>query len=343
MLLTVSVAAEVLSPAPFARHIEKFNAMEPETVVNLVPNAQAWGWLKQNVPYFECADPAVEEIYWFRWWALRKHLRLDPATGRHVFTEFITRARPVSSGLGHHLMEGRWLREQRWHDDYVLYWLRGKDGRPQDHLHKFSQWLDHALWSRWLVTQDTATLTGLLDDLVAEYRRWEAEQGRPDGLFWQFDVRDAMEESISGGRKVKNVRPTISVYMYGNATALAAVARLAGREELAKEFDAKAAHLRRLVQDTLWNRELGFFGSVTEQLEPISVRPAAVSRWRGNRSPTKKVSRRHGGSRPRSGVTRSFAVTAPVRANGTARCGRTPPRKRSRRWETCCATTGRTR
>jgi hypothetical protein len=274
MLLAVSVAGEVLSPAPFARHIEKFNTMEPETVVNLVPNAQAWEWLQQNVPRFECPDPAVEEIYWFRWWALRKHLRLDPATGRHVFTEFITRARPVSSGLGHHLMEGRWLRDQRWHDDYVLYWLRGKDGRPQDHLHKFSQWLDHALWSRWLVTQDTATLTGLLDDLVAEYRRWETEQGRPDGLFWQFDVRDAMEESISGGRKVKNVRPTISVYMYGNATALAAIARLAGREELAREFDARAAHLRRLVQDTLWNPELEFFGSVTEQLEPIAVREA---------------------------------------------------------------------
>jgi hypothetical protein len=107
---------------------------------------------------------------------------------------------------------------------------------------------------------------------VADYRSWEKEQQRPDGLFWQADVRDAMEESISGGRRVKNIRPTISSYMYGNATAVAAIARLAGRAELAAEFDAKAAQLRRLVQATLWNKELGFFGSVTEQLEPIAVR-----------------------------------------------------------------------
>lgn len=267
-LTATAGAAEEVS----AKYVAKFNAMEPETVVNAVPNAAAAEWLAKNVPSFECVDPKVEEIYWFRWWALRKHLRRDEASGKWVFTEFITRTKPVSSALGHHLMEGRWLRDPAYFDEYVLYWLRGNQGAPQAHLHKFSQWVQHALWSRWLVTQDTATLTGLLDDLVAEYRRWEQEQIRPDGLFWQADVRDAMEESISGGRKVRNVRPTISVYMFGNATALAAIARLAGREELAKEFDTKAAGLRPLIEKTLWNKELGFFGSVNEQLEPIAVR-----------------------------------------------------------------------
>lgn len=263
----------LLSTATLERHVGKFNAMEPEAVVNHVPNAAAAAWLAANVPRFECSDAAVEEVYWFRWWALRKQLRHDPGSGRYVFGEFINRARPVSSALGHHLMEGRWLRDPGYHNDYVLYWLRGGNGGgPQEHFHRFSQWAHHALWSRWLVTQDTATLTGLLDELVADYRRWETEQGRPDGLFWQYDVRDAMEESISGGRRVQNVRPTISVYMFGNATALAAVARLAGRAELAEEFAAKAAHLRPLVQKTLWNPELKFFGSVTEQLAPIAVR-----------------------------------------------------------------------
>lgn len=266
-----SVAAED-GRALIERHVEKFNTMEPETVVHLVPNAEAAEWLAKNAPRFECSDAEVTEIYWFRWWALRKHLRKDAASGRLVFTEFVTRPKPVSSALGHHLMEGRWLRDQAAYDDYVLYWLRGNEGAPQAHLHKYSQWLAHALWQRSLVTGDRAGVAALLDELVADYRRWETERGRPDGLFWQADVWDAMEESISGGRKVKNVRPTISVYMYGNAVAIAAIARDAGREELAKEFEAKAAHLRRLAADTLWNKELGFFGSVTEQLEPIAVR-----------------------------------------------------------------------
>lgn len=272
LLSATGKTPSILPPELGARHVAFFNAMEPEGVVNHVPNAAAAAWLGANVPAFECSDAGVEETYWFRWWALRKQLRKDPDSGRFVFGEFITRARPVSSALGHHLMEGRWLHDQTFHDDYLLYWLRGKGGQPQDHLHRFSQWLQHALWSRWLVTQNTATLVGLLDDLVSDYRRWETTQMRPDGLFWQYDVRDAMEESISGGRKVQNVRPTISVYMYGNATALADIARLAGRAELATEFDAKAAHLRRLVQATLWNPALGFFGAVNDQLQPIVVR-----------------------------------------------------------------------
>ncbi|RXK53904.1 glycoside hydrolase [Oleiharenicola lentus] len=271
---TAADQTPLVSAAAFAPHIAKFNTMEPETVVNAVPNAEAQAWLEANVPRFACPDAQLEETYWFRWWALRKHLRRDAGTGRWVFTEFITRERPVSSALGHHLMEGRWLRNQAWHDDYVRFWLRGKDGQPEERFHRYSQWLHHALWSRWLVTQDTATLTGLLDELVADYRRWETERMRPDGLFWQADVWDAMEESISGGRKVKNVRPTISVYMFGNATALAEIARRAGRTELAEEFAAKAAHLRSLAQKTLWNPELQFFGSVTEELQPIAVREA---------------------------------------------------------------------
>lgn len=269
-----AVHAGVLASESFVRHIEHFNAMEDETVVNEVANSGAWAWmLEAGVPLFECADPQVEEIYWYRWWALRKHLRRDPASGRFAFTEFITKPRFVSSALGHQLMDGRWLANQRWHDDTVLYWLRGKEGgQRQDHLHKYSQWLQFALWQRWLVTQDTPALVGVLDDLVADYRAWETERMRPDGLFWQHDVWDAMEESISGGRKVKNVRPTISAYMYGNARALAAIARVAQREELAREFDAKADHLRVAVHKALWNEELVFFGSVTEELTPIVVR-----------------------------------------------------------------------
>lgn len=258
----------------FAALVAEFNAMEDEPVVNLVPNAEAWRWLETRVPRFECADPEVERVYWYRWWALRKHLRKDPGSGRQVLTEFITKPRPISSALGHHLMEGRWLKDQTPYDDYVLYWLRGKDGARQDHLHKYSQWFAYALWQRWLVTQDTEGWKRLLDDLVADYRAWEGERMRPDGLFWQHDVWDAMEESISGGRKVRNVRPTISAYMYGNAMALAKLAELSGRSELAREFNDRATLLRSRLQAVLWDESLVFFGSVTEDLKRIPVREA---------------------------------------------------------------------
>ena len=220
---TAADKTPLVPAALFAPHIAKFNTMEPETVVNAVPNAEAQTWLEANVPRFACPDPQLEETYWFRWWALRKHLRRDEGTGRWVFTEFITRARPVSSALGHDLMEGRWLREQLWHDDYVLFWLRGgKDGQPEERFHRYSQWMHHALWSRWLVTQDTATLTGLLDELVADYRRWETERVRPDGLFWQADVWDAIHLEVYG------VAPETRDWTVGTHVAAAVQQRVKG-------------------------------------------------------------------------------------------------------------------
>ena len=270
--MSAAAAPVVLEPASFARHAAHFAATDEETVVNLIPDAEAWDWMQDRVPLFTCSDADVEEIYWYRWWSLRKHLKRDEVSGQRVFTEFITKPQPVSSALGHELMEGRWLRDQSPFDETVLYWLRGHEGGPQPHLHKYSQWLQYALWQRWMVTGDTASLLALTDELLADYERWVASNGRADGLFWQADVWDAMEESLSGGRRVKNVRPTISVYMAGNLSALAEITRMAGRDTLAAQLRSQADALRAQVVQTLWDEERQFFTSLTEQLERIPVR-----------------------------------------------------------------------
>jgi hypothetical protein len=265
----VSAAPAVLDPALVTRHVGFFNAMEDEPVVNAVPNGEAAAWLQANIPLFASPDADFDEIYYFRWWAMRKHLRIAPDGSPalqgwkgYVFTEFINRAQPVSSALGHHLMEGRWLHDSRLHDDYVRYWLRGDGGRPFLHRHSFgnySSWLQFALYERYLVNRDEGFLRSVLEELVADYRTWEKEKQLASGLFWQFDVRDAMEESISGSRTAKNVRPPLNSYMFGNARALAAIARLVGRPDLAAEFEGKAVALRRLAQETLWHPEARFF------------------------------------------------------------------------------------
>ncbi len=262
---------KVLRAGEFAPLVERFNTMENENRANLVPNAEAWDWLRTRIPLFECSDKTVTELWYYRWWALRKHLRKDPS-GHLVYTEFLTKPRPVSSALGHHLMEGRWLRDQSSYDSYVDYWLHGEKGGPQPHLHKYSSWLSWALWQRSLVTGDKAGMIRLLDDLAADYRAWDAKHLRPDGMYWQNDVWDAMEESISGSRRERHVRPTINSYMFGNATALAEIARQAGRPELVKEFSEKASTLRRLVQEQLWDPEARFFKVRTEQGRLADVR-----------------------------------------------------------------------
>ena len=133
----------VLQAPDFAHHVEYFNTMEPEGVVNLIPNDAAWDWMQAQVPLFECPDPVVEQIYYFRWWALRKHLK--QVGDYYAYTEFIeldTKApfippeRTIASALGHHFMETRWLRDQTRDDSYLDYWMQGDSGEPQYHFHQ---------------------------------------------------------------------------------------------------------------------------------------------------------------------------------------------------------------
>ena len=224
-------------------------------MTNTVANADSRDWLQKEIPFFECPDRSVEEMYYFRWWAFRKHLERTPQG--YEISEFLTRPAPGSSALGHQIDEGRWLHDQDYLDDYVRFWLGKEQSRQQ--LHKYSNWLAAALYERYLVTGDRQFLISLLDALTGDYRQWEQEHLTPGGLFWQYDVRDGMEESISGSRKNKNLRPTLNSYMFANARAISEIARLAGNQSVAGEFAAKAVKLRNLVEKNLWNPEADFF------------------------------------------------------------------------------------
>ncbi|TWT91042.1 Glucosidase YgjK precursor [Pseudobythopirellula maris] len=263
--------------------VESFNAADEELVVNLIPNAEAAAWVVENAPRFDCPSERLEEVFVYRWWTLRKHVKQTPE-GR-VLTEFITPVRhagaynTVSCALGHQIAEGRWLRDQQLLDELILFWLRGASGDdqqagPQPHLHKFSSWLADAVNQRRLVTGDDAFALDLLDDLVADYERWEEERLLPSGLFWQRDVSDGMEESISGGRRVKNVRPTINAYMIANARAIAEMASAAGRPELAERFNAKADELLEKFAPAMWDPEAEFFKVRLESGELSDAREA---------------------------------------------------------------------
>lgn len=244
-------------------YVNSFNAVDSEYAINYVPNDKAADWLSQNIPLFECPDTTLEKVYYYRWWAVRKHLKQTPEG--FVFTEFITpmnhagKYNTISSALGHHIYELRWLRNQRYLDDYINFWLQVDPQTPKPHLHAFSSWLQNAVYNRYLVNLDKAFLKKNIEALDADYKAWEAEKGLPSGLYWQFDVRDAMEESISGGRKEQNRRPTINSYMYGNALALAAMARVLGIGSLQKNYSVKADVIRKLVHDSLWDKQESFF------------------------------------------------------------------------------------
>ncbi len=244
-------------------HVDYFNSIDTEQVVNHVSNQQAYAWMSANIPLFECPDTTIEKIYYYRWWAIRKHLKRTP--DGYVFTEFITpvnhagKYNTVSSGLGHHINELRWLRDPQYLNQYMDFWIHVVPTFPKNHLNNFSSWLQHAVYERYLVDMDTARLRFAFPVLHANYQWWEKEKQVPSGLFWQFDVKDAMEESISGSRKEKNRRPTINSYMYGNAVAMSRMASLLGENAMVDAYKQKSSQLKKLVHDSLWDAGEQFF------------------------------------------------------------------------------------
>lgn len=253
----------VLTTAKLKTYVDYFNAIDTETIKNYVPNAGAYKWMADNVPLFDCPDSAIEKIYYYRWWTFRKHLVKTP--DGYVFTEFITNVawagkyNTVSSAIGHQINEGRWLHDPEYIKGYINFWLFDDPKQAKPHLHKFSSWIDDAIYSFYQVDPDKQFIKTALPVLNNDYAQWEKEHQLPNKLFWQFDVRDAMEESISGSRKVKNMRIPLNAYMYGNAAALAKMAAIVGNDTLEQKYQQKAVQLKKLIQDSLWDDSARFF------------------------------------------------------------------------------------
>lgn len=258
----------VLKQEQFKHYVDYFNKMEAPNIEQAIPNAQSWNWMKQNIPLFECPQQNFEEIFYFRWWTLRKHIKKTEKG--FVFTEFLIQRsyadkyNLIASALGHHIYESRWLHDKKYMDDNLHVWYRGNDGKPLKKLRFYSSWNIDAIYNRYLVNGDKPFLLNMFPDLKEDYAAWELEKKLVDGLFWQFDVRDAMEETISGGRKEKNPRPSINGYMFGNAIALGAIAKLNGSNELAQLYKNKADSIKKLTQAKLWNSKHDFFEVLKE-------------------------------------------------------------------------------
>ena len=262
----------ILKADNFRHYIDSFNRNDNDlhSDVQYIKNADAWNFLKDQIPLFECPDADMQELYYFRWWTYRKHIEQTP--DGFVITEFLPpvpwagKDNTINCAAGFHITEGRWLHDPRYLNDYTLFWLH-KGGA----LRQYSFWIADATWERYLVTGDAAFTKGLLPDLVANYQGWEKEHLDSNGLFWQDCAFDGMEMSAGGS----GYRPTINSYMYGDAKALENIATLNGDEATATTYRDKAAALKKNVQDNLWDKDAKFFKTLP-RMQPNAPAPKLV-------------------------------------------------------------------
>ncbi|MER6950883.1 PA14 domain-containing protein [Nonomuraea sp. NPDC000554] len=245
------------------------------------------GWYEANIPFVDLPDRQIQEVYYYRWRVWKEHLRYtNPADG-WVLTEFLDccgYAAPyqaINAAAGHHIYEGRWVRDRRYLDDYVRFWLTGPgQGRQQvnpnapDWAHEYSFWAADAVHARAEITGDWASAKRLLPALIRQYDGWQGQFDAQSGLYWQLPVWDAKELSPASYQSsdtfggVRTLRPSINAYQYGDAVAISRIAAMTGDGTTARRFAERAATLKRNTIDRLWDARRTFFYDVVQEDNP---------------------------------------------------------------------------
>ncbi len=244
---------QIISPTLLESYVDSFNLHDEELYTQYIPNSGAKKYLSENIPLFECPDKTIEEIYYFRWWTFRKHLKQTPEG--FIITEFLPTVGWAGKYNGiccpalFHYREARWLKNNDILKDYTNYWLKGGGS-----LRTYSFPIAEAIYQYCLVTNNHQILKDYFPELIANYNEWKKEKFIPEtGLYWQNDGNDGMEVSIGG----TGFRATINSYMAAEGKVLSHVAKninAAQSQTLNKEAETLQNNMFRI----LWDNEAEF-------------------------------------------------------------------------------------
>lgn len=248
-------------------------------------------WYEANIPFVDLPDAEIQATYYYRWRTYKEALKYTGPHDGWIVTEFlgpVGYSAPfggINAAAGHHIYEGRWLRDHRYLDDYLTYWLAGtgagakpanddKGVTSTDWAHQYSFWCVDAAARRAEVNGDLGFLAGLVPQLRAQYEQWKGNFDPDLGLYWQAPVWDAMEYSASSYRSSdpyhggEGYRPTVNAYQFADARALAQLLHRLGDDRSAARYRDEALNLQRRMEALLWDPDRSFYYDVARDDNP---------------------------------------------------------------------------
>ncbi|HPW60996.1 MAG TPA: discoidin domain-containing protein [Cyclobacteriaceae bacterium] len=226
-------------------------------------------WYLDNIPFFECSDQEIEQVYYYRWKLYKAHIR-NVGQNEFVITEFITHMDwdrapycTINAASMHHIYEGRWLTNNIYVDGYInnLYQHGGNNLQ-------YSESIADASYARYLVNANSVFIIGQLDSMIHKYNGWSDHWDADKKLYYIPAMPDATEYTIasidaSGGKDGfaggEAFRPTINSYMFGNALAISRIAAMKGDIGVSNDFLQRANALKANVEQSLWNDSMEHF------------------------------------------------------------------------------------
>ena len=285
LVLYLGDKTDILSTSKLESYVKKFNKSDNELYPQHISNISTLEFLSKNIPLIELPNKELEETYYFRWWTFRKHIK--STEDGFVITEFLPEVgwsmkhNTINCPAGHHIYEGRWLKDPKYISEYIDFWLN-KSGEG---IRQYSFWVADAFVAFNNIHRNDSIISKQLQPLINNYNEWEKirkDEGKI--LFHQYDDRDGMELTVSG-RKLNNgteifgiesVRPTINSYMFADAKAISKISYMNNDIENGEKYEMKANEIKNEIQRALWNEELNFFTVLPKDYDkttkPLDVR-----------------------------------------------------------------------
>ena len=226
-------------------------------------------WYLDNIPFFECSDKQIEQVYYYRWKLYKAHIR-NVGENSYVITEFINHMGfdrdpycTINAASMHHIYEGRWLKDDRYVNGYINYLYHNGGNNLQ-----YTESIADATYARYLVNADSSFLFHQLDSMQRKYDGWSDHWDSTKNLYYIPAMPDATEYNIasidaSGGKDGfaggEAFRPTINSYMYGNAIAISRIAAMKGDTAVSRDYLQRGTDLKATIEQNLWNDSLQHF------------------------------------------------------------------------------------
>ncbi len=252
-------------------------------------------WYEANIPFVDLPDQEIEKTYYYRWRTYKEALKYTGPEDGWLVSEFLgpvgysAPGGGIVAAAGHHVYEGRWLRDNRYLDDYLDYWLRGSGSGPKpatdklnenttDWAHQYSFWAADAVLARASVDGRWGFAVDRLPELEKQWAVWAPQFDSKLGLYWQVPVWDAMEYTASSYQSSDpyhggtGFRPTLNAYQYADARAIASLLRMRGDRGLADRYERDARSIQANQERYLWDSGDQFYKHVMRDGNPARTK-----------------------------------------------------------------------
>lgn len=259
---------QVLTTELVENYVQSFNASDEELYKQEFPNSEAFNFMADNIPLFECPDKNVERTYYFRWWTYRKHIKKTPEG--YIITEFLPdvpwagKYNAITCPGTHQFREGRWMRNPVYLQDYTNFWVYHSGFHPNPRWSHFRAVLGHgfplsdAVLQLHKIHSLEDLIAKILPELTENFEELKRLRKTETGLYWSNAngwLGDGMEVAVGGD----GVRPTINSYMYAQAIALSEMHSIQGDDKQAQKYQQEAQEIADLMLKLLWDKKVGFF------------------------------------------------------------------------------------